>query len=145
MVFPIGGARAVRKDQAFVSAVVRLTHRGVHADVGGDTREDQMSNPPRPQQQVEVRGVERAFARLVNDRLTLARRHFRNDLPSRLTSHQDSSAWSDAADLRPGAGGSPALVRREVGEVGSVALPGVDDGHAGVSCRSQHARGRLQP
>ena len=59
--------------QAFEAAVVRLAHRGVHADVRGDAGQDQVRDAPRAQDQFEVGRAERALAGLVDDDLARQR------------------------------------------------------------------------
>ena len=56
----IGGAGAVLEQEALEAAVVRLAHRGVHAHVGRDAREDQMGDPLVAQHELEVGQIGRA-------------------------------------------------------------------------------------
>ena len=64
----VGGAGAVGQDQALVAAVVRLAHGRVHAHVGGDPGQHDVGDAVGAQHQVEVGGVERALAGLVDRR-----------------------------------------------------------------------------
>ena len=63
------GGDAVLEHQAVVAAVVGLAHRGVDADLGGDAADDELCDAAAAQDGVEVGGVERALAGLVDDRL----------------------------------------------------------------------------
>ena len=127
MVLDLGRAAAVREQQALVAAVVGVAHRRVHADVGGDAGEDDVADALRPQHEFEVGGEERALARLVDDGLARLRLQFRDDLPARLAAHEDAAARTLVADAGADPLRAPALVGRQVGEVGLVALAGVDD------------------
>src|SRR5207247_4927195 len=80
-----------------------------------------------PQHQLEIGGAERALAGLVDDRLAGQRRKLRYDLPTRLAAHQDAAAWAGVADAGADAPRAPALVCREVGEVGPMPLARVED------------------
>ena len=55
------------------------------------------------------------------------RRELGNDLPARLAAHQDAAARAGVADAGADPLRAPALVGGQVGEVGPVALAGVDD------------------
>ena len=101
--------------------------------------------PLRAQQQVEVGGVERALARLVDDQLAVDRGDLGDDLPARLAAHQDPPARAVVADARADVLRAPQLVRRAVGQVGPVALAGVDDQPAGGAHRGEHLGRRLEP
>ena len=94
----VGGAAAVGQQQALEAAVVGLAHGGVHADVGGDAGEHEVADAARAQDQVEVGGVERALARLVDDGSPGARRELGDDLPARLAPDQDAAARPRIAD-----------------------------------------------
>ena len=96
----IGRARAVGQQEALVPPVVRVPHRRVHADVGGDPGQDDVRNAADPEQQVQVGGVEGALARLVDDRLAVERGDLRDDLPARLAPDQDPPARAFVADAR---------------------------------------------
>ncbi len=66
------------------------------------------------QQQVEVGGVERALARLVDDELAVDRRDLGHDLPARLAPDEDAPARAGVADAGADALRPPELVRRAV-------------------------------
>jgi hypothetical protein len=70
--------------QAFEAAVVRLAHRGVDADVGGDAGQDQVVDAARAQDQLEVGGAERPLAGLVDDDLARFGVELGDDVPARL-------------------------------------------------------------
>ena len=100
--------------------------------------------PSRAQDQFQVGGVEAAFAGLVDDDLAGQRRQIRNDLPARLAARQDAAAWAGIADAGADLARAPALVRRQVGQVGTVALARMDDRIArGRSAASTDAIGPI--
>jgi len=70
----------------------------VDADVGRDAGEDQVADPARAQQQIQVGRVERALAGLVDDQLAVDRRDLGHDLPTRLAADEDPAARSFVAD-----------------------------------------------
>ena len=112
--FVVGGTGAVLEEQALEAAVVGLPHGGVDADVGRDPGQDDVPDPARIQDQLEVRGAERSLARLVDDRLAWFRIEVGDDVPALFAAHQDAAARPRIADpgadlLRP-----PALVGRQV-------------------------------
>src|SRR5580692_8920966 len=59
------GAGAVLQHQAIEAAIVRLAHRRVDADLGGDATHQQPGDAAAAQHGFQVGGVERALARLV--------------------------------------------------------------------------------
>ena len=65
----VGRAAAILQQQAFEAAIVGLAHGGVDADIGGDAGEHDIVDAAQPQHQLEIGGAERAFARLVDDRI----------------------------------------------------------------------------
>ncbi len=83
VVVVVGGAGAVGEQQALVAAVVGVAHRRVHAHVGGDAGEHEVGDAVSPQQEIEVGGVERALARLVDHELAVDGRDLGHDLPAR--------------------------------------------------------------
>ena len=85
------------------------------------------SMPLGAQDQFEVGGAERAFAGLVDDDLAGQRREFLDDLPARLAAHEDLAAGASVADAGADAARAPALVGGQIGQVGPMALAGVDD------------------
>ena len=78
----VGGA-AVGEHDAAIAAVVRLAHRGVDADLGGDAADQQVLDAEIAQQRVEVGRVERALAGLVDHRLAGERIELRDDVVAR--------------------------------------------------------------
>ena len=123
----VGRAAAVLQQHAFEAAVVGFAHRGVDADVGGDAGQHDVVDAAQPQHQLEVGGAERALAGLVDDRLAGQRRELGNDLPAGLAAHQDAAARAGIADAGADLARAPALVGGQVGEIGAMALAGVDD------------------
>src|SRR5712671_360956 len=89
---------AIRYDDAFVAAVVRLTHRGIHADFGGNPADDQLSDVAVLQHRVEVGGVKGALPRLVNHRLARQRIKFGDDVVPGLAAYQDPAHRAGVAD-----------------------------------------------
>jgi hypothetical protein len=139
----VGGAAAVFQQQALEAAVVGLAHGGVHADVGRDAGEHDVAQAPRAQHQLEIGGAERALARLVDDRLAGFWRELRDDLPARLAAHQDTAARARIADPGIDPPRAPALVLRQVGQIGAMTLAGMDDRVALLAHRAEHAPDRL--
>ena len=143
MVAAVGGAAAILEQQALEAAVVGLAHGGVDADVGGDAGEHQIVDAALAHDQLEVGGAERALARLVDHGLARQRRQFGDDFPARLAAHQDAPARARIADPGADLARAPALVGRQVGEVGTMALAGVEDRVPAVPQRRQHRPDRL--
>src|SRR6516162_477382 len=120
-------ADAIGHDEAVVAAVVSLAHRRIYANLGGDPANDQLGDAAVLQHRVEVGGVKRTLARLIDYRLARQRVEFGDDVVPGLAAHQDAAHRARVAD----AGGQPAasfLRRRQVGEVGTMTLARVDDG-----------------
>jgi hypothetical protein len=67
MVPVIGGTAAVREEQAFIAAIVGVSHGGVDADVRRDAGQDQVGNTSLAQEQIKIRGKKRAFTWLIDD------------------------------------------------------------------------------
>mmetsp|Transcript_51052 Transcript_51052/g.108458 ORF Transcript_51052/g.108458 Transcript_51052/m.108458 type:complete len:238 (-) Transcript_51052:5-718(-) len=126
----VGGACAIREHQAFVAAVVRLSHRGVNADVRGDATEDNVLDTLGAEDHVKIRGVEGALTRLVDDGLVGKRGELGDDVPTIFATHEDAAAGAlvtNALAVGANLAGSPSLVGREVSQVRAVALTGVHD------------------
>src|SRR5215475_1108265 len=71
---------AVLEDEAIVAAVVRLADAGVDADLRGHAAHDELRDGAVLENRVEVRRVEGALARLVDDRLAGYRRELLDDV-----------------------------------------------------------------
>ena len=127
MVALVGRAGAVRQQQALVAAIVGVAHRRVHADVGRDAGERDVLDALAAEQQVEIGGVERSLARLVDDRFARQRRELGNELPARLAANENLSARARIADARADALAAPALVRRQIAQIGPMPLARVHD------------------
>src|SRR3984957_14360552 len=127
MVAAIGGSAAILEQEALESAIVRLAHGGMDADVGGDPGQDDVAKAFGAQHQFEVGGAKRALAGLVDDGLARRRFELRDDFPTRLAAHQDAAARTRIADAGADALRAPALVLWKVGKVGAVTLPRVND------------------
>ena len=63
------GADAIFEHQTVVAAVVGFAHRGVDADLRRDAGDNELLDAPVLQDGVQVGGVKRALAGLVDDRL----------------------------------------------------------------------------
>ena len=99
--------------------------------------------PRGAQHQLEIGGAERALARLVDHRLAGERRELGNDLPARLAAHQDAAARARIADAGADLLRAPALVGRQVGEVGAMAFARMDDVPARLARGGQQLLDRL--
>ena len=127
MVADVGRRAAVGDKQALVAQIVGVAHGGVHADVGGDAGQHDVADTGSLQHQLQVGGHERALAGLVDDHFARLRLELGDDLPAGLAAHQDAAARPLVADAGADPLRAPALVGRQVGEVGLVALARVDD------------------
>src|SRR5208282_1457246 len=76
-------------------------------------------------------------------RLTLARLKLRDDFPTGLAAHQNAAARSGIADTGTDLPRAPALVCRQVGEIGAMAFAGMKDMEAIGARRSKRAPDRL--
>ena len=63
------GPHAILENEAVVAAIVGLAHRGVDAHLGRHAGDDELLDASVLQDGVEIGGVERALAGLVDDRL----------------------------------------------------------------------------
>ena len=131
------GSAAVGEHDAAIAAVVRLAHRGVDADFGGDAADQQVLDAEVAQQRVKVGRVERALAGLVDDRLAFERIELGDNVVARLAADQDAAHRPGRADAHRG---MPAfdLGFRGVGKIGAMSLAGVDDQHVGCSRSVEH-------
>src|SRR5205085_11577509 len=76
-------------------------------------------------------------------RFARERRELRDDLPTLLAAHQDAAARPRIADAGTDLARAPALVGRQVGEIGPVSLAGVDDVVLSRAHGGEHALDRL--
>ena len=58
MVCLIGGATAVFNQHALQTPIIGVAHGGVHADIGGNARQYQISDAAGPEYQLQVGGIE---------------------------------------------------------------------------------------
>src|SRR5579859_4571595 len=128
MIAVVRGAAAILQQETLETAIVRIPHGRVDADVSRDAGENQVLDSVPAEHQLEIGGVERALAGLVDDRLAGDGSHFGNDFPARLAANEDAATWSLVTDAGAHALRAPALVGRQVGQVGPVAFTGVNDG-----------------
>src|SRR3984957_3265471 len=110
MIVVVRRGATIFEQKALKAAVVRLAHRRVHADVCRDTSKDKIVDAARAHHECEMGRAERAFTRLVDDRLSGQRLQFVDDIPTRLATHKDASAWSLVADAGADSLRAPALV-----------------------------------
>src|SRR6185437_6464234 len=106
-----------------------FAHRGGDADFRGDAADDELLDAAALEDGVEIRRIESAFARLVDDRLARRGLELIDNVVPMLSAHEDAAHRARIAD----AGREPAprlLARRQVGEIGAMALTGVDDQNA---------------
>jgi hypothetical protein len=122
-------AAAVAGHDAPVAAVVGLPHRGVHADFRGHSAHDEGLDVTVLEDPVQIRGVERALARLVHHRLARLRVERGHDVVADLAADQDAAHRPGIADA-PARGAPLHLGAGSVGQVRPVALAGVDHQHA---------------
>src|SRR5580704_13136858 len=118
-------ADAILEHEAVETPVIGLAHRGVDADLGGDAADDQLLDAAMFEDRVEVGRVERALARLVDDRLAGQWVELGNDVVAGLAAHEQPAHRCRVADLEGGVA-AHLLCRSEIGEVGPVAFAGVD-------------------
>ena len=136
------GCAAIRQHHAAIAAVVGLAHRGVDADLGGDAAYQQVPDAVFLQDVAELGGVERALAGLVDHDLAVERIELGNDVVAGLAADQDPPHRPGIADPQRRRAALD-LGRRRIGQIGQMALAGVDDQHAGFARRLQHRRDRL--
>src|SRR6202011_4745836 len=112
-------------------------------DVGRDAGQDEVDNAAKPQHQFEIGGAEGALAGLVDNRLTGQWGQLRYDLPVPLTAHQGGPARARAANARAAAPRTPALIRRKVGEIGTMPLASMKDVETLAAHYGEHSCNRL--
>ena len=137
-------ARAARvgDEQALEAAVVRLAHRAVDADVGRRARDQQRADPAGRQDRREIGAPEGAVGALVDDELAGQRLQLGNDLEAGLAADQEAAERPGLADCRRSLSDPGHPVRRQLREVGAVALAGEDHRHPCPARRlEQAARG----
>ena len=136
------GATAVFEHEAVVAAVVGLPHRGVDANLCRHAGDDELLDVLVLEDRVQVGGVERALARLVDDRLTGLGIELGNDVVAGFAAHQNAAHRAGVADGRRAAA-ADFFGRRQVGEVGPMALPRMENGKSGGAPRRQKFAVRL--
>src|SRR6478735_3665324 len=123
---------AIGYDEALVSSVVGLTGGGVHAHLGGDPGDQQLGDARLDEHVLQLGGVERALARLVDDDLAIDGRQFVHDVVSVLTTDEDATVLAFVPNaFRRGA--TAQLGGRAVGQVGLVPFAGVDHQDPGLA------------
>ena len=110
---------AVLEDEGVVAPVVRLAHARLDADLGGHAADDELPDATGLEDRVHVRGVERALARLVDDRLAGDRVDLVDDVVAVLAADQQPAHRALVADVDRG---PAALVLR--GRAGRTGPPG---------------------
>src|SRR5690348_5120600 len=81
-------ADAILHHDTFVTAVIGLSDCGIDANLGGYAAHDELGDAAVLQHRVEIGGVECTLTRLVDDRLSGRRGKLRDDVVSRLATHQ---------------------------------------------------------
>src|SRR6516162_10221119 len=120
-------ADAIGDDDAVVATIVSLAHRRVHANFGGDPAHNQLRDAPVLQHCIEVGSVKGSLARLIDDRLARQRVEFGDDVVPGLAAHQYAAHRTRVADAGSELA-ADSFRRRQVGEVGTMALAGMNDG-----------------
>src|SRR5258706_1441953 len=119
----------VLHQEALEAAIVGLAHGALHADLGGDSGEDEVGHRRLPQQVPQRGGVEGPLAGLEDDGLTRQRRQVRHDVIARLAVDQDAAHGPGVADAHRRASAA-ALGGRTVGEIGAMSLARVQHAEA---------------
>ena len=124
----VGRAAAILQHQAFEAAVIGLAHGGVHADIGGDAGQHD---------DCRCRAVRSISSRSVAQNEPLPGLSMIGSPGSGARSGMISQPGSPRTRMRPHGPGiadagadalrAPALVRRQIGEVGPMALARVED------------------
>ena len=136
------GADAVFEHEAVVAAVVSLPHRGVDADLGRHPGDDELLHVPVLQDGVQIGGVERALAGLVDDRLAGLGIKLGNDVVAGFAAHQNAAHRAGVADRRRAAA-ADLLGRRQIAEVGPMAFARMENRKTGGAPRRQQLPVRL--
>src|ERR1700712_2973591 len=92
------GPNTIGEHEHFETAVVRLTHGGVHADLGGHPGDDQRGDSGRGEDFRQAGRVERTLAGLVQHHLTGDRREFVDDVLSVFAPDQDATVRTRVTD-----------------------------------------------
>src|SRR3981081_33057 len=139
----IGCSSAIREDQTFKNAIIRLSHRCVNANIRRNPGEYDVSNSFLPEQHVKISCVEGAFARLVDDRFPRDWGQFRNNLPALFSACENTPAWPLVADACAELATPPAFVFGEIRQIGAMSLARAHDENSAVSGSRQDASDRL--
>ena len=115
------GSHAVFEHEAVVTTVIGFADCGVDADFRGDAGDDELFDAAMLKDCVQIGGVKRALAGLVDHRLSGHRVELRDDVVPGFAAHQNSAHRPDIAD-GGGAASANLLGRRQIGEVGPMAL-----------------------
>ena len=142
MEFRIVRAAAVFEHEAVVAAVVGFAHRGVDADLRRHASHDELLDVFVLQDRVQVGGVKRALAGLVDHRLAGLGIEFRNNVVAGFAAHQNAAHRAGVADGR-GAAAANFFDRRQIGEVRPMAFPRMEHRESGGAPRRQELLVRL--
>src|SRR5690349_6606588 len=94
------GRDGVGQDERVIAAIVGLADARVDADLGRHAAHDELPDALHLQDRVEVRGVEGALARLVDDRLSVDGVDLLDDVVAELAADEDPPHRPDVADRR---------------------------------------------
>src|SRR5690606_4472706 len=107
---------SILNQQAPEAPVRRFADAGLHADFGRHAGKDQTTDTLAVQPTLKARGVEHAFAWLVDDPLAWQRGQRGDDLVPRLATHEDAAHRADITYTQPGRP-ERTLGRRAIGQV----------------------------
>ena len=105
----IGGRARIPDGHTIKATIDSFTQCRMHTNVSSHAGESERSDAGRAQHHLQVRCIERAEPRLINNRLAHEGFQLLNDCVSGLAPYQQPAKWPDAADWRPGAGGAPSF------------------------------------
>src|SRR4029079_4762152 len=123
----IGRASTIGEHQTLIAAIVGIAHRGVNANVGGDSTKHDVLNSAPAKKKIQICRIEGSFSRLVDNRFAFERRQFRYDFPAWLTTNENLSARPLVADTGTDALAAPSFVCRQVRQIRTMALTRVHD------------------
>mmetsp|Transcript_26689 Transcript_26689/g.61307 ORF Transcript_26689/g.61307 Transcript_26689/m.61307 type:complete len:233 (-) Transcript_26689:55-753(-) len=130
----VTGAR-IFNHNAMIAPIVGFSYRGMNTHFGCDAAHEERRNVLGAQDAFQIGGIKTSLARFVNDGFRGQRIQVGDDIVTRFPSHQNSTKRSGLSNGRPAATGPMALVRVQIGKVGSVTFARVKDGQTAVPGR----------